>query len=143
MGGLESIHPNTHVIERELDENWEVLGEPIQTAMRACELKGLPGMDKPYEKVKELMRGRTINKEQVEQFIDQQSFDPETAARLKALTPPPTPVWPASSSLSAAEIGAMRVSRVPRVPRILRIHHTTALSHKPNRKLNRTRTGVR
>ena len=87
MGGLESIHPNTHVIERELDENWEVLGEPIQTAMRACELKGLPGMDKPYEKVKELMRGRTINKEQVEQFIDQQSFDPETAARLKALTP--------------------------------------------------------
>ena len=56
MGGLESIHPNTHVIERELDENWEVLGEPIQTAMRACELKGLPGMDKPYEKVKELMR---------------------------------------------------------------------------------------
>ena len=83
MGGLESIHPNTHVIERELDENWEVLGEPIQTAMRACELKGLPGMDKPYEKVKELMRGHTINKEQVEQFIDQQSFDPETAARLK------------------------------------------------------------
>ena len=57
------------------------------TAMRACELKGLPGMDKPYEKVKELMRGHTINKEQVEQFIDQQSFDPETAARLKALTP--------------------------------------------------------
>ena len=87
MGGLESIHPNTHVIERELDENWEVLGEPIQTAMRACELAGLPGMDKPYEKVKELMRGHTINKEQVEQFIDQQSFDPETAARLKALTP--------------------------------------------------------
>ena len=87
MGGLESIHPNTHVIERELDGNWEVLGEPIQTAMRACELRGLPGMDKPYEKVKELMRGHTINKEQVEQFIDQQSFDSETAARLKALTP--------------------------------------------------------
>ena len=87
MGGLKSIHPNDIVIERELDSNWEVLGEPIQTAMRACELKGLPGMDKPYEKVKELMRGHTINKEQVEQFIDQQSFDPETAARLKALTP--------------------------------------------------------
>ena len=87
MGGLKSIHPHDAVIERELDENWEVLGEPIQTAMRACELRGLPGMDKPYEKVKELMRGHTIDKEQVEQFIDQQSFDPETAARLKALTP--------------------------------------------------------
>ena len=87
MGGLESIHPNTHVIERELDENWEVLGEPIQTAMRACELKGLPGMDKPYEKVKELMRGHEISKEAVEQFIDQQAFDDATTARLKALTP--------------------------------------------------------
>ena len=87
MGGLKSIHPNELVISRELDENWEVLGEPIQTAMRACELRGLPGMDKPYEKVKELMRGHTIDKEQVEAFIDQQSFDAETAARLKALTP--------------------------------------------------------
>ena len=87
MGGLKSIHPNEHVIAHELDTNWEVLGEPIQTAMRACELRGLPGMDKPYEKVKELMRGHTIDKAQVEAFIDQQSFDPETAARLKALTP--------------------------------------------------------
>ena len=94
MGGLNSIHPNDVAIQAELDSNWEVLGEPIQTAMRACELKGLPGMDKPYEKVKELMRGHTINKEQVEQFIDQQSFDPETAARLKALTPATyTGVW--------------------------------------------------
>ena len=87
MGGLKSIHPNDIVIERELDSNWEVLGEPIQTAMRACELRGLPGMDKPYEKVKELMRGHEISKEAVERFIDQQSFDPDTAARLKALTP--------------------------------------------------------
>ena len=87
MGGLKSIHPNAIVLERELDENWEVLGEPIQTAMRACELKGLPGMDKPYEKVKELMRGHEIDQAQVEAFIDAQSFDEETAARLKALTP--------------------------------------------------------
>lgn len=87
MGGLESIYPNDAVIAGELDSNWEVLGEPIQTAMRACELKGLPGMEKPYEKVKELMRGREVSKETVEQFIDEQSFDDETAARLKALTP--------------------------------------------------------
>ena len=87
MGGLKSIHPNDIVIERELDSNWEVLGEPIQTAMRACELAGLPGMDKPYEKVKELMRGHEISKDDVERFIDQQAFDEATAARLKALTP--------------------------------------------------------
>ena len=63
--------------------HWEVLGEPIQTAMRACELAGLPGMDKPYEKVKELMRGHEISKDDVERFIDQQAFDEATAARLK------------------------------------------------------------
>ncbi len=87
IGGLQSIQPNDIVIERELTSNWEVLGEPIQTAMRACELKGLPGMQKPYEKVKELMRGHEIGQRDVETFIDEQSFDPETAARLKALTP--------------------------------------------------------
>lgn len=87
LGGLQSIHPNETVIRQELDDNWEVLGEPIQTAMRACELAGLPGMEKPYEKVKELMRGHTIGQEDVEQFIDSLAFDEQTAARLKALTP--------------------------------------------------------
>ena len=87
LGGLKSIHPNEIVIRRELDDNWEVLGEPIQTAMRAGELAGEPGMDHPYEKVKELMRGHSIGKDDVERFIDEQSFDPDTAARLKALTP--------------------------------------------------------
>ncbi|MBM6981277.1 MAG: adenylosuccinate lyase [Bifidobacterium thermophilum] len=87
LGGLKSIHPNEIVISRELDENWEVLGEPIQTAMRAGELAGEPGMDHPYEKVKELMRGHSIGKADVERFIDEQSFDSATAARLKALTP--------------------------------------------------------
>ncbi|MCI1219984.1 MAG: adenylosuccinate lyase [Bifidobacterium sp.] len=87
FGGLNSIHPNSAVIARELDENWEVLGEPIQTAMRAAELAGLPGMEKPYEKVKELMRGHSISRADVERFIDSLSFDEATAARLKALTP--------------------------------------------------------
>ena len=67
------------------EANFEISCSLLDTL--SATLKGLPGMDKPYEKVKELMRGHTINKEQVEQFIDQQSFDPETAARLKALTP--------------------------------------------------------
>ena len=38
MGGLNSIHPNDVAIQAELDSNWEVLGEPIQTAMRAASL---------------------------------------------------------------------------------------------------------
>ena len=87
LGGLKSIHPNAQVMQRELDENWEVLGEPIQTAMRAQELAGRPGMERPYEKVKELMRGHSISKDDVERFIDSLDFDEATAARLKALTP--------------------------------------------------------
>ncbi|TPF97146.1 adenylosuccinate lyase [Bifidobacterium sp. UTCIF-39] len=87
MGGLESIHPNDVVIARELDENWEVLGEPIQTAMRAAALEGRKGMDNPYEKVKELMRGHSISKEDVENFIATLDFDEETAKRLSSLTP--------------------------------------------------------
>ena len=74
-------------MDRELDENWEVLGEPIQTAMRAQELAGRSGMERPYEKVKELMRGHSISQADVESFIDSLDFDDETAARLKALTP--------------------------------------------------------
>lgn len=87
LGGLHSIHPNDAVIARELQENWEVLGEPIQTAMRAAALQGRSGMDKPYEKVKELMRGHAISKEDVERFIDTLDFDEETAQRLRELTP--------------------------------------------------------
>ena len=85
--GLRSIHPNEAVMDRELDDNWEVLGEPIQTAMRAAELAGRTGMEHPYEQVKELMRGHAISQEDVERFIDSLDFDDETAERLRRLTP--------------------------------------------------------
>ncbi|MEK0306426.1 adenylosuccinate lyase [Bifidobacterium favimelis] len=85
--GLEAIHPDREAMARELDRNWEVLGEPIQTAMRAAALRGIPGMDNPYERVKELMRGHRIGKDDVEAFIDGLGLDPETTSRLKALTP--------------------------------------------------------
>ncbi|MEE1295275.1 MAG: lyase family protein, partial [Bifidobacterium sp.] len=87
LGGLDSIHPGKDAMAAELDANWEVLGEPIQTAMRAAELAGLSGMERPYEKVKELMRGKRIGRADVEAFIDTLAFDDATAARLKALTP--------------------------------------------------------
>jgi adenylosuccinate lyase len=87
LGGLKSIHPNVEAMRQELDDNWEVLGEPIQTAMRAQELAGRPGMERPYEKVKELMRGHSVTRDDVEDFIDTLDFDDATASRLKALTP--------------------------------------------------------
>ncbi|WP_427876979.1 adenylosuccinate lyase [Gardnerella sp. 2492-Sm] len=87
LGGLNSIHPNEQKMAQELDDNWEVLGEPIQTAMRAQEIAGVQGMEKPYEQVKELMRGHQISKKDVEDFIASHDFDENTAAHLKALTP--------------------------------------------------------
>ncbi len=86
-GGLDSIHPHNAVIEAELDSNWEVLGEPIQTAMRAASLAGVEGMDNPYERVKELMRGHSIGQKDVEDFIATLNFDEETSRRLASLTP--------------------------------------------------------
>ena len=43
MGGLKSIHPNDIVIERELDTNWEVLGEPIQSRHARLRAQGSAG----------------------------------------------------------------------------------------------------
>ena len=86
-GGLASIHPNIKAMQEELNQNWEVLGEPIQTAMRAAGLAGRNGMDDPYERVKELMRGHQIGKKDVEDFIDTLDLEPAMAERLKTLTP--------------------------------------------------------
>lgn len=86
-GGLDSIHPNEQVMAAELDGNWEVLGEAIQTAMRAAALAGRDGMDNPYERVKELMRGKRIGKKDVEDFVATLNFDAETSKRLASLTP--------------------------------------------------------
>ena len=87
LGGLNSIHPNADFMAQELDDNWEVLGEPIQTAMRAEEIAGVPGMERPYEQVKKLMRGRHISHDDVEQFIASRGFDEATTARLQSMTP--------------------------------------------------------
>ena len=53
----------------DLDANWEVLGEPIQSAMRALGAQGVPGMDNPYERLKELTRGRRIDGEDLREFV--------------------------------------------------------------------------
>ena len=87
FGGLQSIHPNSDFMKQELNNNWEVLGEPIQTAMRAEEIAGVEGMERPYEQVKELMRGNKINQEDVESFISSRNFDSETSKRLTSLKP--------------------------------------------------------
>lgn len=52
IGGLEKLDANPEKINHDLDQHWEVLGEPIQTVMRKYNLES------PYELLKEMTRGK-------------------------------------------------------------------------------------
>lgn len=81
LKGIGKLELNRDVLAADLNSNWEVLAEPIQTVMRRY------GIEKPYEKLKELTRGRRISGEDLVRFVDGLDL-PETAkAQLKALTP--------------------------------------------------------
>jgi adenylosuccinate lyase len=81
LKGLNKLEINPERLKEDLDNNWEVLAEPIQTVMRRY------GIEKPYEKLKELTRGQKIDAPILKQFIE--SLDiPETAKKeLERLTP--------------------------------------------------------
>ncbi len=61
---MSKLEVNRDRLLDELDHNWEVLAEPIQTVMRRY------GIEKPYEKLKELTRGKRVDAEGMKQFID-------------------------------------------------------------------------
>ncbi|VDZ73061.1 adenylosuccinate lyase [Atlantibacter hermannii] len=65
LKGVSKLEVNADRLLDELDHNWEVLAEPIQTVMRRY------GIEKPYEKLKELTRGKRVDAEGMKQFIDQ------------------------------------------------------------------------
>jgi adenylosuccinate lyase len=80
--GLARLAIDEGRIAADLDANWEVLAEPIQTMMRRY------GVANPYEKLKALTRGKTgMTREGLHAFIDALAIPPEARARLKALTP--------------------------------------------------------
>ncbi|MCC8382763.1 adenylosuccinate lyase [Photorhabdus laumondii subsp. laumondii] len=81
MKGLNKLEVNEQHLLDELDKNWEVLAEPIQTVMRRY------GIEKPYEKLKELTRGKRVNGEGMKTFIDGLDLPEEEKIRLKAMTP--------------------------------------------------------
>ncbi len=81
LKGLGKIEINKARLQQDLDENWEVLAEPIQTVMRRY------GIEKPYEKLKELTRGRQINAQVMHEFIDTLELPQTVKSRLKELTP--------------------------------------------------------
>lgn len=81
MKGLNKLEVNEQHLLDELDQNWEVLAEPIQTVMRRY------GIEKPYEKLKELTRGKRVTAEGMKQFIDALELPESEKERLKAMTP--------------------------------------------------------
>jgi adenylosuccinate lyase len=85
--GLAALSVDRDLLARELDQNWEVLGEPVQSAMRAASVAGVTGMENPYERLKELTRGRRLTAEDMREFIGGLGLPDDVAARLQALTP--------------------------------------------------------
>ncbi|WP_040884701.1 adenylosuccinate lyase [Janibacter sp. HTCC2649] len=85
--GLAGLDAVPAAMERDLDGNWEVLGEPIQSAMRALGAQGVPGMEEPYERLKELTRGRRIGQPELVEFVKGLGLPAEVEERLAAMTP--------------------------------------------------------
>ncbi|WP_094752331.1 adenylosuccinate lyase [Psychromonas sp. CD1] len=81
LKGISKLQPNEENMRKDLDANWEVLAEPIQTVMRRY------GIEKPYEKLKELTRGKRVDGPAMSQFIDTLALSDTVKAQLKAMTP--------------------------------------------------------
>lgn len=81
LKGISKLEVNQAALEAELDKNWEVLAEPIQTVMRRY------GIEKPYEKLKELTRGKRVDGEGMRAFVDGLDLPEHEKARLKQMTP--------------------------------------------------------
>jgi adenylosuccinate lyase len=81
--GLEKLEANPQRLAEDLEDNWEVLAEPIQTVMRRYGVTGA------YEQLKELTRGKEgITRESLHRFIESLSAIPETERkRLLSMTP--------------------------------------------------------
>jgi adenylosuccinate lyase len=79
--GLAKLEVDRERLAEDLDRNWEVLAEAIQTVMRRH------GVDRPYERLKELTRGRQVGRPELERFVDGLDIPAEAKARLKSLTP--------------------------------------------------------
>jgi adenylosuccinate lyase len=79
--GLSKLEIDPEVLEADLKANPEVLAEPIQTVMRRY------GIEKPYEKLKDLTRGRRIDAAALAEFIQNLEIPEDARERLLALGP--------------------------------------------------------
>ncbi|TEW52329.1 adenylosuccinate lyase [Psychromonas algicola] len=81
LKGISKLEANEANMLKDLDANWEVLAEPIQTVMRRY------AIEKPYEKLKELTRGKRVDGPGMAEFIDTLELPEAVKTELKAMTP--------------------------------------------------------
>ncbi|CAB4286681.1 unnamed protein product [Prunus armeniaca] len=81
LQGISKLQINEGCISKDLNLTWEVLAEPIQTIMRRY------GVPEPYEKLKELTRGRAVTKESIVDFMQGLELPNEAKSNLLKLTP--------------------------------------------------------
>ena len=81
LKGLGKLQLNQDRLAEDLDHNWEVLAEPIQTVMRKV------GMANPYERLKELTRGRRVTAEIMKEFVGGLELPEADRKRLLEMTP--------------------------------------------------------
>jgi adenylosuccinate lyase len=81
LRGLNKLEVNAARLEQDLDANWEVLAEPVQTVMRRY------GIANPYEQLKELTRGKGITREALREFIGTLAIPQEARDLLLQMTP--------------------------------------------------------
>ena len=85
--GLAGLDAVPTVMAADLEANWEVLGEPIQSVMRALGAQGVEGMQNPYERLKALTRGRRISGDDLREFVGSLGLPLDVERRLLQMTP--------------------------------------------------------
>ncbi|WWO98025.1 MAG: adenylosuccinate lyase [Candidatus Dasytiphilus stammeri] len=81
LTGISKLELNSNQLMNELNQNWGVLAEAIQTVMRRY------GIDQPYEKLKVITQGQIVDAEIIHSFIDTLPIPVEEKSRLKKITP--------------------------------------------------------
>lgn len=81
MKGMGKLELNAKAIDDDIDSCWEILAEPIQTVMRRYRI------EKPYEKLKELTRGKQIDQQSVQDFVQTLTIPESAKQELLQLTP--------------------------------------------------------
>lgn len=85
--GLTEVDINASAMASDLESNWEVLAEAIQTVIRAEIVAGTSSLTDPYDVVKGLTRGQTVTRDTLVKFVEGLDISDEARRRLQQLTP--------------------------------------------------------